>query len=176
MKNKKITYFLLLLAVIIWGAVVMRIILHFSSNDNNSSHITATIQENSNSDTTKSFILLLNYRDPFLGGYSSYNKKAGDGSKNGSSKVSSNKRIINQGYSSRYLIWPDVYYIGLIENKGNQEQVALIKINDRDYLLKAGDYAQNYKLEKAFKDSIWLTYNEETRTVLKGKKDNTNNF
>ena len=157
MKNKRIIILLLVLAAGVWGTVIYRIFKTVQRQD----YVQAQIPETKSdvlSSLSDTFSIVADYRDPFLG-----------------------KRIINQiekGTTNSVVKpksvpvatvtkWPAISYSGIIRNKTNPKELALVRIDQKDFLMKAGDVMQGIELSKIFRDSIVVLYQKEKKVIIR---------
>lgn len=159
MKNKKLLYILIPLAILVWGYVIFMIFNASSSSE------TIILSDKSRlpfqmKDTTRgeSFIILANYRDPFLGKI--YRPR------NRITKTKIIKKAIPKKIEP-VIRWPNIRYGGIIVNKKTQKKVALVRINENDYLMQEKDVNQGVELKKMYPDSVQLIYQQKTRTIWK---------
>jgi hypothetical protein len=167
MKNKKVTYGLLIAAVIIWGLIAWKIISHVRGDKTEEmSFFQASV--NNDSDTTNiHFTLLADYRDPFLSGRK--RSRPVTTAPPAEKKVNPARRTANSRTISRKarVRWPSIQYGGVIKNKNSNARTALVKINNKDYLMSEGITIEEIKLLKIYEDSVQLNYKEETKTYTK---------
>jgi hypothetical protein len=105
--------------------------------------------------------LLANYRDPFKSGLT---QEEGTGNSGSSRRSNIQNPIVQQ----RFIYWPDIEYNGMILN--NQKQVALIRINGANQLMKENEERQQIKVIRIYADSVRLAYQGESKVIGKIKK------
>ena len=171
MKNKKLTYVLISGVIVIWGLIIYRI---FSGLEPEKELPTINpetmVQNEPATKISDSFGITVDYSDPFL------DRKILSFRSSSSTPVS--RRSVRTQPVRRppappktesqpeRLKWPEVIYSGVIENdKGTI--VALMAINNQDFLMQAGHEKEGIKVEKIYEDSVKLTYNGEIKVISK---------
>jgi len=151
MKNKKVAFLLLSLAAVIWGTIIYRVF--------KAVHSTTTLQQiapANDSDFFSSladtFSVKANYRDPFLG------RRNVEALPPKPMFTSSSHAITK---------WPVINYLGTIHNKNSDKKLALVKIDQKDYIMKASDIIAGVELSKIFKDSVIVLYQKEKKVITK---------
>lgn len=158
MKSKKSLYILIPLVVVVWGIIIFRV-LNMTGNP----EINNVLEFHVANDTDaivfeKPKKLLLNYADPFLKNLPKAEKQ---------SKNSGYVSLFNNNPEPKIkeIDWPEVNYQGIIENKN--KKVAIIKINDKKYLVSNGQNIKEMRVEGLYKDSIIFEKNKEIKTFYK---------
>ncbi|MCK4661792.1 MAG: hypothetical protein KAT68_02920 [Bacteroidales bacterium] len=162
MKNKKILYILLALAIIIWALIFYRIFKFL--NKTPEVHYSYNYQKKYEKEEIKkdTFFIIADYRDPFL------NKILIPKVKNeGKPKVNNKKDNSRTKRRVKKIKWPVIKYGGVISSKDNNKKIALIKINDKDYLMEVNSESEEIKLINIFTDSIKVVYKDEKKTIIK---------
>lgn len=165
MKNKKLVYILLPLALIVWGLVIYRIITFTNQDEDLSFQNSFQQVKLVDSTLVDTFTITANYKDPFKRTLAVSSNK-----KNEKQNQKVNKRGTQRNRSVRRIRWPDIQYGGIIENNQQNEIIAIIKIDEKSYLLKKGDENQDVKVLEIYNDSIRLEYKEEKKTIIKAKE------
>lgn len=156
MKNRKMLIVLVPAVLIIWGAVIYSIYSHLQGPDLNMKRQDRfVLHKNSDIDTSK-YRLLANYRDPF-----------GTGNKIREDDLERENLLKNQ-HLDIPVNWPQIEYRGLIIN--NKKWVALLKINNSNFLMQVGEEKSNIKLIKMYNDSALLKFQKATKTFIKFHK------
>jgi hypothetical protein len=148
MKNKKSIYILLPLVLIIWGLIIYRF-LSFSTAD--ITEDTASSNYSLKPIVLKprdSFIIKVNYRDPFLGRMYSP-----------PTKLTANLRKSRKKTTiAEPLQWPSVIYKGIVSDTKNKKKVFMVIINGTTYLMSEKDKEQEIQLNTGNRDFIEVTY------------------
>lgn len=150
MKNKKLIYILVPLAILVWGVIFYKVFMSMEDKGTPS-----LLSYNANLKSAKkdvdTFVLVANYRDPFLSGQAVLsNHPSFGGSAGNRQNVLSIKPTP---------IPPDVRYFGLIASPKNKNKIGLIKIQGYDFLLKEGELTKaDIKVLKLFKDSVIVLF------------------
>ena len=144
MKNKKATYLLLVLSIVLWGFIGWKV---YSAFDYNQPEI-PTVKKEVIMAEKDSIILLLNYRDPFLGKYSSrsISKDTLPVKRQTVSVISPQKQAP---------VSPTIQYKGVM-NVGNIS-MAILQKDGRVLTIKIGEEIDGYKLTKINDNNIILS-------------------
>jgi type II secretory pathway component PulC len=157
MKNKKIIISLVLLTVAVWGTIIFRIV--------KSIHLSDTVAVTNTEPASNKLIAVADtfsikgdYRDPFLGRriIASLPKKIQ------AAPVKPKPLPVVATIN-----WPNISYSGIIKNQNSTRELALIKVDQKDFIMKTGDVAKGVELNKIFKDSVIVFYQREKKTVIK---------
>lgn len=171
MKNKKTTYILFFLVILIWGIIGFRIYNHVHDSGTDQTPFVILPLSRAGSDTSGTKRLKLNYNDPFLKRNVSVAKTITMPEKKYSAQTNIRRRIgeFNRKAPEKSVSWPDVSYSGLILNDKTNEELGLLQVNNESYLIRNGDIRNDIIIVKIFSDSIFVSYQDETRTILKTK-------
>jgi hypothetical protein len=165
MKNKKLIYVLFPLVILIWGFIFYRILSH-SGNDQFEQVTKKTINVRSSTNKEDTISLSVNYRDPFLGSELAitYSK-----SENVIKSSLSNKTNIQQTHilMSIPIDFPEIRYFGFITNQKDKKKLGLIRVNNKDILMKEGEFSEGFKVVKIFDDSINICYKNNFKVYKK---------
>jgi len=156
MKNKKVVILLLILAAGIWGTVIYRIFKTVHKEDTVQRKPAESKPDFSSLPDT--FSIVADYRDPFLG-----------------------KRVVPQSLKkvttpvvkpkpepvASTIKWPALSYSGIIKNKNDAKELALVKIDQKEFIMRTGEVMQGVQLSKIFKDSIVVLYQKEKKVIMK---------
>ena len=153
MKNKKAVYFLLPVVLAIWGMIGYRIFSSLKKKEAVTDSYQVIDTEKNIEGTIDTFSINADYTDPFLHQVVSIEKRPA------SPKVQKeNKPIIP-------VAWPDIIFRGIIKNPQAKRQTALIVINGKDYLMKAGEKNENIMLARVFKDSVEVVFGKDKKIL-----------
>ena len=165
MKNKPLTYLLIVSVAAVWGIIFYRI---FSASDNDEIELKPIVKSgfvNESLDDYKfkdTFILALNYKDPFLG------KVAEVAEPSQAEKppvISSPAVFSNPKPLKPQTNWEVVKYTGFILNSSGKQVVALMTIKGKEQMLLEGQTADGVKLLKNLKDSVKVLYQDQTKFI-----------
>jgi hypothetical protein len=164
MKNRKLLYLMIPLTCVVWGAVIFNILHHLKGDNNFPSEDFIPFTSSEKDSIDKPYTIIANYRDPFAPGHYSEDNNGDD-----DTRKSFAKNVTNQGSDFPvYINWPVVEYFGLIRN--NNKNVALVKIENSNFLMLPGEEKQGVKLLIIHSDSIQLTYKNENKTFRKKQR------
>jgi len=162
MKNKKWTYILLPVALILWGLIFYKIFSNLRKLPQVNPQIQKDEIKNQGAVNPDTLVIVANYRDPFLSRpVRSVSASVAPEKK----KVNSNTRSIS-ARRIKQLKWPTIEYGGVVDNQ-QVKKVALLRINDRKFLMQKGDENSEVKVLEIFSDSIVLSFKEEIKTIHK---------
>lgn len=102
-------------------------------------------------------VLKLNYRDPFLG-------------RNFQQQGQDNQALAvrtNLVTSASPIKIPLTVYSGLVINPKNKKKTGLLKIDQKDYLVREGETIEGERVLKLYKDSVILVKGKIRRSVKK---------
>lgn len=149
--KKKLTIPLLVLALGLWGAILYRLLTGGGETALSAVTVQPTAPKVAVVEKPKADSLLLNYQDPFL-------------EESEVEPVSNEPMVAYDTYveETPYIDWSQVQYLGSITGG---EAVALVAINGREYMLKAGDTVEGYTLVGQAGNSIAIRYQGQVGTV-----------
>ena len=154
-------YILLPLTVIVWGLIIYKII---SAVDNDEDIISRSHDSPSlalaDTISLHEINLIANYRDPFLGkSIVKVNRPS----------ISHNRQVNLTQVTSVVapIMWPQISYVGIIENKKKKTKVAILRIDNTEFLLKEKEISNNVLIEKILGDSIQVVFNKERKIFKK---------
>jgi hypothetical protein len=157
MKNRKLTYVLVPLVLFIWGLIIFKVNKH-SHHPQKPSIVINSIKNSNPGIETDSAAMILNYRDPFLGGIAL--------------SAQSREELLNQNTSfstslKSVLNFPLTKYSGLVTNTKNKFKVGLIKIENKEFLATEGDLLGGEKIVRLFADSVVISFKKTKKTFPK---------
>jgi hypothetical protein len=159
MKKKKIMYIMLPIVVVVWGFVFYQLFSSFFTSPN---YAKEKKEQLINIDEIKkdSFVIVADYRDPFLG--------KGVRSK-GTNNASSNKkrRTVKISQAKAEQPWPSVAYNGMIKNNNSDRRVGIVKVNGKEYLVKEKDVVNEVTILSINKNTVNVRFQKENKTITK---------
>jgi len=166
MKNKKLVFLLLPLACAVWGVVMYRIMQAF---DNSSDQVDVEQQEIPKAIVTEkvlpdTFSLMLGYKDPFLNGV----RKDPPVIFQPISLPPKSAPVVKSNTSPESAVapeWPQVEYMGLIENKVQRTKVAMVSIGGVHHLLQEGQVVKRVRVLEVMKDSMKVSFGKEVKCI-----------
>lgn len=157
--RKKLTTYILLLAVLsLWGFIAYKVYNGLSGSETpviTKRSSSFNLEEPQESNTDQEFIF--NYRDPFLKSNSSIIEVKKENQSKSNSVIRSAKN------SSRINQQPSLKYYGML--KKLNEDLAIVKMNEIDQLLKIGDQVGEFFLQKIYDDSLIISNKELEITI-----------
>lgn len=154
MKQRKLTFLLLAGALGVWGFVIFRLVT--PSETTMPSQLKGTEERTSASEVRKisSFIIVANYRDPFIPTYTPPRGKK--------KKVSISPKAI---ITKKPVDWSFVRYIGMVRNQKRHGVRAILSIHGKDRLAEPGKLDNGLELLSVEKDSVLIRYQNEDRFI-----------
>ena len=165
MNKKTKTIALIIITVLVWGYSALEWIDYMDASDEEySTQVSQYIPQVAplKLKPQQKSDLQLNYRDPFL------NKKTKNKVTAQAPVFSSTNRQQTRTPSpikpkeTTVIKWPKIVYSGVINN-----QLGLLKIDDKDYLVKAGDVKNEVIINEIFSDKIIISFKAEQKEFEK---------
>ena len=155
-------YLLIIVVLLIWGRVILKLFKNFKSKDTIE---VAQVQMSDDMDDYKSsdtFHISANYPDPFLSEGLRVTK---------SPEVNASAAPLNTKpkpiVEIKPIVWPAIAYKGIIRSLKTGKELILIYINDRGFKMSPGSKQGDLILEKVYKDSILVKFNDLKKTIKK---------
>lgn len=173
MKNKASVYFLGFVVAVVWGLIIYRIVAALNKDDDMPVTSGATISSpkeplNDYEPIKDTVSLKLNYRDPFAMAKPILKKDTVQIPVKqllGNTTRLSTMRHSSNGMSKPAMNWSFVRYSGYIKNPHTKKLFALMIVNGKSALLSEGESAGGVKLLKNLKDSIKVSYQQQTHYI-----------
>lgn len=165
MGKKKINIVLIIIVLGLWGTVAYKTVAQFFFPE------TLVVNENISNNgfnldevNKDTFQLKKVTRDPFLNtqnkSIDSILKK--DYSKIPIKKIKSSAIVVRPKEITN---WPSIFYYGYIKSKSKDEELVLVKIDEKLYKLRKYDQVREIILKQIYNDSIELNYNKQKRII-----------
>jgi hypothetical protein len=168
MKNKKLLYVLLPVAALVWGLVIYQVVQSLEAPAGGSLALPPgpTARAEGVRAEPDTFRLLLNYRDPFLANRPVIRQEQDlDLFLNRPAASVAMPRPVASQPEPAPIAWPQVEYVGLIENGAKKTKVALVRVGEAEHLLREGQAVDGVKLAKVLPDSVLVEFKKERRFV-----------
>ena len=159
MKKKKTLYIMLPIVVTVWGFVFYQLFASFFSTPN---YATEKAEQIINIEEIKedTFLIIADYRDPFLGkkvrlkktNYTSSNVK---------------KSSVKKSQVKTERSWPSITYNGMIKNNNSDRRVGIVKVNGKEYLVKEKDVVNEVAILSIGKNTVSVRFQKENKTITK---------
>lgn len=162
-KKNMLQYLLIIVVLLIWGRVILKLFKNFKIND---PAPVSQLQLNDNFDDynlTDTFHISANYPDPFLSEGLRVTK-APEISKTPVHPLNTKPKPIVE---NKPIVWPIISYKGIIRSLKTSKELVLIYINERGYKMSPGSKQGELILEKVYKDSILVKWNNLKKTIKK---------
>jgi hypothetical protein len=163
MKNKFFQYLLIVLVLLVWSIIFLKIFKRIKGTDDFSMSNNTTLVTKAKLAAADTFFINSNYGNPFV-------EFIGDEMETAKENTDDANAENNTYVAAIPVNWPKISYSGIIVNKKNVDfKVALMKIENSDYLVKKNDIVKDIKVNNLFSDSITLTYKGALKTFKKNE-------
>ncbi|MCB0395293.1 MAG: hypothetical protein KDD36_01490 [Flavobacteriales bacterium] len=162
MKKKTNVYILLVAAAVVWGLVIYRLVDGWGGQETYAV-VPAVMKEVPCDLENNSFALLELPSDPFL--ERSVIRNNVRTYRPVSSQSSAPVKPKAKPEPKPPLRWPDVKFSGVV--KGAGKEVAILSVDNKNFLLAEGEEAVQVKVVKLYSDSVQLKYEGEKKTILR---------
>lgn len=170
MKNKKLIYILVPAVLIIWLMVIFRIAGYVNASDSEDYFTGNIYQEEPSKNEKDTFSILADYRDPFLGSSARF-YKAEEIFTEDEPRVQETKPkpvpATDNKTTIKSIKWPDLEFGGLILQESTKQVVGLMKINNKEFLIRAEDSFLGVTIDKIYKDSVEVEFLDEKKTIYR---------
>lgn len=165
MKNKKLTYFLLLLVVSLWGYLIYKVFGAIHGNNESTPQITAVLPPIENLDYYRfkgQDTLYLNYRDPL---YST----TGNIKQTAIQDITASAPTVPVANYPPPIMVPEtvINYNGFIENETSKKRIAIVNIDNKQYMIGLGDTQQGLKVLEIQQNQVRVKFNGKIRIIHK---------
>ncbi len=164
--KKKINIVLIIVVLGLWGTVGYRTVnQYFFSKKLIIKTMDLNKELNANQINKDTFQMENSIRDPFL---NKQDQSMVPSTKKIYSKSLNIKKNVAQTFKPKEFInWPSISYHGYIQSKVNNEELILVKINEKMHKLKINEEVEGVTLKKVYKDSIEFVFNKEKKIIQK---------
>ena len=159
MNTKKYkNYALGTLVLVIWGLIIVRIVSHFKTDSYEPVVGSETVISAGFKVSKESFTIDGKYPDPFLKNIKS-------------SEVVKQRSVSNEHFNqtkvSSIAYWPAILYGGVVETSDKKQRLAIISIDQQNFLVNERDSISQIKILKVFRDSVRVRFNNVERTIAR---------
>lgn len=165
MKNKVLTISLLIAVVSIWAWIMFSVFDYMDSPDKISMNKKTIVSVILTDSVEVESVLDLDYKDPFL-------KKEYSAIKRLSTNTVSNIRSVEKSrtnHNSKYkneivsenILIPTVKYAGRIQNAKLNKPIAILFINNKEYMMQEGEVNDGVLLKEITKDSVKVAFSKK---------------
>ncbi|PWB18645.1 hypothetical protein [Flavobacterium sp. HTF] len=158
MKNKKNIYIILPIVLFVWSAVLYQV-FSFTNNDevvsaNNPEFVIKPLKVKER----QSFIIDVNYRDPFLG--KMYMPQAATKVKTANSSIKKTPKV------PETLVWPVILYKGMISDTKDKTKIFMLIIDGQNHYMKIGDTQNEIYLKSGDRESVYVKYKGNLNLIM----------
>jgi hypothetical protein len=173
MKSKPLTMFLLVAVILIWAWIMYSIFDYMGSPEQifvKKKSFVSVVKEDS---IITEYILLLNYKDPFLkNNYSSklstrYNPESANGIHKSEGNSQPIKKATLNTTPKEEIPIPSVSYVGRIQNIKLKKPIAILLINHNEYMMQVGEEHDGILLTQILNDSVKVIFEKKVIYVRK---------
>jgi hypothetical protein len=170
MKNKPITIALIASVVLIWGWIMYSVFDFVGSPEIITSKKKSLVSVIKDDSVLSAYDLLLNYKDPFL--KKEYSASLSSSKNINYSTVSAlpmlaTKKAANLDLVVKEEFIPAVAYLGRIQNEKLKKPVAILLINNNEYMMKEGEVNEGVLLKHILNDSLEIIFEKKILYVRK---------
>lgn len=162
-KGKKSLYILLPLNIFIWAFIGYKIYASLQDEDVTLSEAKSPPVKLDHSDSA-SYSLQLNYADPFLKQEPARKSKP---SAAAPVKASSPVLVTEKKTAPSPAPTLDIKYMGLVQNKTSGATTAMVSINGKSYLVKAGEVVEQVAFTSINSDAMTVKVGKNKLTIIK---------
>lgn len=143
--------------VLIWAGVLYQF-FSFSSADG--------VLENTSMDLNikpfklkerNTFLINVNYRDPFLGKMYSPQEVV---------KTKSVAKISEKSKPEEAIVWPSIIYKGIVSDTKEKNKLFILIISGHDFFMKKGDIENGILLKEGDKESVYVKYKGNLNLIM----------
>ncbi|TKC09081.1 hypothetical protein [Pedobacter frigoris] len=161
-KNKKLTYLLICAVAAVWGIIIYRVLFNESDDDYQPNFAAVkTVHEPYDQYVAKkdTFRLVLNYRDPFVGGAYVDPEPV--------QAVGTIAPAVNYNPPPKPppINWSGIRYSGYVVNPQNKKLVSIIVVNGNERMVTEGEVFEGVKLLKNKRDSILVSWQGKQKYI-----------
>jgi len=148
------------LVILVWGFVLYQLFGSFFSTPN---YATEELKRVVNITEIKkdTFLILADYRDPFLGGKTRRKSRSSNGVSQKRSGTWKTKNIKTEN------AWPIVIYNGMIKNNNSDRRVGILNVGGKEYLVKENDIIGGVTVLSINKNTVNIRFKKEKKTITK---------
>lgn len=161
-KNKKLTYFLICAVAAVWSIILYRVFFNDSGADDVLKSPSAVVKHEPYDQYVQkedTFKLVLNYKDPFLGGM------APVAVLNPGTAVTKPLNPAPAPPPKPLVDWGVIKYVGYIVNPATKKIVSIVTVNGMERMLAEGEYFEGAQLLKNKKDSVLMSWKGKQKYI-----------
>ncbi|MCB0481097.1 MAG: hypothetical protein KDC83_06670 [Flavobacteriales bacterium] len=160
MKKKFLNIVLIFFILGIWGYIANLVFGPFNEKTEEVTHPLKSLIQKKRTDTVAHYALLNNYPDPFK-----VNRNVVRIARTASTKATTPPKRPKINPTVKVLKWPSIEYKGCIVNHSSKSEIALIKVDGKNYRKMENEFAADLQIQKIWKDSIKVALNNNSRVA-----------
>lgn len=163
MENKTMKYVIGIAVISVWGLLTFRIYARYFPEDEIVFPLANQEPEYDDTHVQDSFVIAVDYRDPFL----SKKFKSVKGKSN-TRKVNARKKPLKkQPKKEKPVVFPEIKYQGSVNETNADNKTALVSIDNQFISWKKGEVYNGLNLLKVYPDSIKVELRGEQKVISK---------
>jgi len=171
MKNSPLTIILIIAVVLIWAWIMYSVFDYMESPEVRTANTKAFVSVISTDTITNDYVLALNYKDPFLKkeyyAYKGINKITNNNTVSRSANNTSAQKNKNKKVIEEEVPIPVVQYVGRIHNSKLKKPIAILVIDNKEYMMQEGQTNDGIILKQIANDSATIMFSKKIFYVKK---------
>jgi hypothetical protein len=171
MKNRPLTISLLIAVVAIWAWIMYSVFDYMESPDVVATKKKSFVSRIKEDTSTTDYMLALNYKDPFLKKeYVTYKDVAKTYTNDNATAIqvhAAPKQKVNKKPVKEEIPLPAINYVGRIQNAKMNKPVAILLIDDKEYMMQEGEIKDGVLLKGIANDSVKVVFSKKIFYVKK---------
>ena len=149
------------LVILVWGFVFYLLFGSFFSSPN---YAKEEVKQTVNITEIKkdTFLIVADYRDPFLGKKVKSRVRSSSGVGNRKSTGTKKPKSVKTEKS-----WPLIIYKGMIKNNNSERRVGILSVGGKEYLIKEKDVVGEVTVLSIKKNEVNVRFQKENKTITK---------
>ncbi len=171
LKDNKSTRILLGIALLgIWGTVIYRVYQSMQGNEIPTTTFNLQDWTTPNTEANSTFQLALDYNDPFLkkGGTQIVNNEPITTTISTPSPAVNLEAVLPKA-KPKNVTFPNIRYIGYVQNTGSLQKSVLLKVNGKKYKRQLGGMIDKMHITMVTKDSVQVYLDGGSKMIYRGK-------
>lgn len=172
MKNRPLTISLLVAVVAIWAWIMYSVFDYMESPDTITAKKKTLVSDIKKDTVTTDYVLALNYKDPFLKKEYAVYKDVSRTVTNDYAVSEPGNRSIQKKENKKELVKeeipiPVINYVGRIQNAKVKKPVAILLIDNKEYMMQEGQTNDGVLLQGIMNDSVKVVFSKKIFYVKK---------
>lgn len=147
------------LVLLVWGLIIYKVYAMLNDPETPDTSVVVKPSITKAEIKIENYDLLLNYRDPFLNKQELRTLNPKKIKSNSKSSITIDK--IKKGPAVEW----NIAYSGMVYNQNTREKIALISINNENFIVKEGERREGFLIKTILEDSIKIQFNSDHRYI-----------